>query len=413
MSWIYLAGRGANVIEGAELITVSSENPKFPKEKAYDGFPGSPFKFNYAGTDDTYDIDLTRMLNGGMENWAVPSVPDDWTDVSNGTGMLREETGVKHGGAKCLELEGNGGGNEAIAQQDKTVLSGWRMTVEAWLRGNGSNPIYAFLRCLETNELLESDGTWGSSGAFKTQTAASWSQGKVTFTVPAFSTTHRHTVTLRLRIYTTTGISYADDVALWPSVKFASVHGHNLGSNIMLRIMSDDNAAYSSPVNRGSMTIARPSFYNRIGSTIDERYWRFLAEGTNFEPIKYGELVLGQALTLTPSMRSETVTERQPRTATTGSSGQMSVVNLTEDPSREFDLDFLCLSESQKDEIRDELLLRSGYGKDPLIVVPDTDDEIVIYGRYGGAQWDYSRVGPTIKRTKVRIVEDPFSVRVA
>jgi hypothetical protein len=51
MGFIYLAGRHANVIEGAETITVSSENAEFPKENAYDRFPGKPFKFNAAAAE--------------------------------------------------------------------------------------------------------------------------------------------------------------------------------------------------------------------------------------------------------------------------------------------------------------------------------------------------------------------------
>jgi hypothetical protein len=51
MGFIYLAGRHANAIEGAETITVSSENAEFPKENAYDRFPGKPFKFNAAAAE--------------------------------------------------------------------------------------------------------------------------------------------------------------------------------------------------------------------------------------------------------------------------------------------------------------------------------------------------------------------------
>ncbi len=123
-----MAGRGANVIEGAELIAVSSENSKYLKDKAYDGFPGSPFKFDAAGVDDTYDIDLNRVP-GDMESWDVPARPDGWTDASNDTGNLQEETSIVHGGTSALFLEGKGSGKEAIAQYDETVLSGWRMTI--------------------------------------------------------------------------------------------------------------------------------------------------------------------------------------------------------------------------------------------------------------------------------------------
>jgi hypothetical protein len=170
------------------------------------------------------------------------------------------------------------------------------------------------------------------------------------------------------------------------------------------------------------MTTTRPSFYAAT-TTLDpeERYWRFLFDGTNFEAIELGELVLGQSRTLTrPSFQPGSTQQfMQPRIMNTSLSGQNHVSNLSDDQNRALELDFIFLTEAQKDEMRDQVLVRSGYGKDPLIIVPDSNDtKTVIYGRYHEESWEYQRnIGGTetlgIYRCHLSVIEDPFSIGVS
>ncbi|MHA1952262.1 MAG: hypothetical protein ACW987_20690, partial [Candidatus Thorarchaeota archaeon] len=226
---------------------------------------------------------MNRVLNGGFENW-TSGTPDDWTDDSNGTGAISQESVLHH----ALKLDGAGANNEARAYEDVTMLSGWTAYVTIYIRGDDASPTTCKIQCLETGEYLQSNGTWTSTPTnFHSQSAASYAEGATTFTVPAFSETMRHTVTLRMLGENVTGVGYLDDVYLWPSVTFASVHGHNLGSNITVKVQSDSDSAYGSVTTRATMTTTRPSFYAAT-TTLDpeERYWRFLFDGTNFEAIE-------------------------------------------------------------------------------------------------------------------------------
>lgn len=418
---IYLAGREANVIESAEHKIVSSEDNLFPKDLAYDRFPGSSFKFAAVSeTGATYDINLNRLLNGGFENWGVSNVPDDWIDDSDGTGALSAELTEVIEGSKALKLVGAGSGNEARAYRDNYVVSGWKCTIDGRIRGDGSNNTIVRIFCYETGQWLDSSGSWQNTVQdFISRSTATYSASNpVTFMVPGISTVLRHLLRIKVEIFIVTGTGYADAFRLWPWVDFASVHGHALpiGGPLSFKLQHDTTAAFPSPTTI-AMTIARPTFWKSF-TEVGERYWRFKADGLNPLQGKYGELVLGQYGTLSPDfLPGSEMRFRYPRTREEAENTQIRVINLSNDPIREYMLEFYAITEAQKEAFRQEIVIRSELGKDPLIIVPDNNSEDVIYGKMIDEYWGYNRqaFGSEPKGSYVytiRIREDPLDLEI-
>lgn len=428
MSIYFLAGREANVIESAELRTVSSEDSDFPKERAYDRFPGSVFKHaeidpGSSEEDATYDIDLNRLLNGGFEDWSVTVVPDNWIDISTGTGAASQNQAVEVEGSSCLELDGDGGSNVAKLYLDVSVLSGWKCTVDIRLRGNGADAIIVVIQCLETGQSLNSVGAWADIPltTFRSRSTGSFGAADpITFTMPEISDAQKHLLTLRFIISTQGANVYADAAYLFPWVDFASVHGHNInigGAAIVFKVQHDSDSAYGSPTTQ-TMTIAHPSFY-KVFTQVGERYWRFLADGKNILQGKYGELVLGQYQTLLPDFQAGAkVAFNQPKTIVTALNTQTYITAHTDDLQREYMLSFRAITEAQKDLLRQEIYVRTRGGADPLILVPDSNNEDVIYGKLIDENWSYTRLpygseAKGIYDYSIRVKEDPFGKEIA
>ena len=398
MGFLFAAGTQANILEGALSITPSSESSLFGKSRLVDQEPGSVFQFASAGANDRIDVDLNRDFNGSFEGAFTNGVPEKWTDASNGTGALELEddtTKVHTGGStKALRLNGGGSGNEAVAKVQIKVLSGWAMTLQGFLRGDATDAAKMRVKILETGQYLQSDGTLSSSAVgFARWAGTTYVEKSASFTVPGFSTTQRHFVTIEIELRNDgDGLAYADDIALWPHWDFVSLHHHNLGANIAPTVSSDDNAAFASPTTRlDSLTtglktfdVRRGKFWGRVSSLVTDRYFRMQYPGTNYEPIENGELVVAQIRTLQRKPQSGFPTRLdRPQVEAPDRLGRGRVLNLTEQESERITFQFLAISEAERDEMKNELVFRSGQGRDPVIVVPVDTKPDVIYGRIG------------------------------
>ena len=423
MGFLFAAGVQANILEGAASITPSSESSLFGKSRLVDQEPGSIFRFASAGTDDRIDIDLNRDFNGGFEGAFVSGVPEKWTDASNGTGTLkREKKKVNTGGStKALRLASSGGsGNEAIAKAHIKVLSGWKMTVEGFLRSDATDAAKMRVKILETGQYLQSDGTFSSTATdFGSESGGTYVEKNASFTVPGFSATQRHSVTLEIELRNKgRGFAYADDIALWPHWDFVSLHHHNLGANIAPAVSSDDNAAFSNATTRinssttglKTFDVRRGKFWGRVSSLVTERHFRMQYQGTNYEPIENGELVVTQIRTLQrkPQWGFPTRLDR-PQVEAPDRLGRGRVLNLTEQESERITFQFLAISEAERDEMKNELVFRSGQGRDPVIVVPVDTKADVIYGRIGRT---FEFTTEPLFGYGLEVLEETFPVRV-
>jgi len=203
------------------------------------------------------------------------------------------------------------------------------------------------------------------------------------------------------------------------AVTFCSVHGHNIDSGIsaiQLRKSSDNFSASDDLV--ATMTKATPTFFTSFAST-SFRYWRLKFVGTNTAspaPIAIGEWVLGVKATLSdPKLVSYSYEDIMPQSRQTGKDiPQVFAVNLADLRQRSCSLTFVAKSYAGRDELRDNLLVASKFGQEPLIFVPDANDSIVIHGRMPDSiKWKSRTGGGTsggLHETTFTIEEDPFSV---
>lgn len=419
MAFFYLAGDKVNHIEQAETITVSSEDTLFPKENLFDQLPSKVFKFNTAAADDKATADLNILFNGGYETWSLTNVPDSWTDESGGSSTLSEETTIKSEGTSALKLNA-ASGSIAKAQQDITVLSGQAMSITVDVRGDGgTNAVIIRIQDRETAKYLDNAGAWQTSATdFVNRNTASFATTTTTFTVETYATTLRHQVTLRCTAELSGAggaqVGYVDAFYVWPHSDFASVHGHNLGSNIDLELRSSINNFTGDDTDRGSFTTTRPAMYLSLGSVITDRYWRLNFSGTNFDPISIGEWILGVKQTLARTQRwGETTKFIQPQIRSTSLAGQLFVKSLTDFERREWDADFLSITVAQRDEIQQQLVIRSQFGQFPVVIVPDSTDDVVIHGHLM-ADSEYSRERGVTTRwpTDLKVIESAYSISV-
>ena len=199
-----------------------------------------------------------------------------------------------------------------------------------------------------------------------------------------------------------------------------SIHGHNLDSGITVKIQSATNPTFTTGVVTHATVAspASPSFYVVLTSApTARRYWRFLFEGTNGTPIEVGEMVVGVAKTLTRAQQIDwSYDEIQPQSRTTGGLvPEVRAENLTDLPQRRLNLTFLAESYAQRDELRDEFIRASKYGAEPIVIIPDENDELVIHGRVPNRLTWRRLPGQSggDHETTIAIDEDPFWLSLA
>jgi hypothetical protein len=193
-----------------------------------------------------------------------------------------------------------------------------------------------------------------------------------------------------------------------------SVHGHNLDSGVTsIQVQSDDNSGFTSPVTEATITSpASPTFYTTITSPTSHRYWRLRFVGTNGSPIEIGEVVFGVHSTLAATIDGLNTSDIQPQHRQSGSAvPQAAALNLTDYRQRRVRVGLRVFTFVQRDEVRDSLAVASKSGEEPVIVVPDSNDEIVIHGRIQSVlQWEKLPGPNEFFRTTLTIEEDPFSM---
>jgi hypothetical protein len=203
------------------------------------------------------------------------------------------------------------------------------------------------------------------------------------------------------------------DLGSAKSVDFCSIHGHNIDTGISaIQLRSSTDNFSGSDTLEATMTKATPTFYTRLSSPVSRRYWRTSFLGTNGNPISLGEVWLGLSASLTKIQRWEYRIEVvRPQIRQSTPSGQIFATNRTGDRQRKATMEFFGSSESHKDEIEEDLLEASGWGNEPLIIVPDSGDDIVIHGRSGDT-WGYKRVATPASGGGyiygLNVMEDPF-----
>lgn len=203
------------------------------------------------------------------------------------------------------------------------------------------------------------------------------------------------------------------DLGSSQSATFASIHGHNVDSGItalQLRKSTDNFSANDVLVD--TFTVVDTAMYVSFNST-SSRYWRLKFTGTNTDPIWIGEWVLGVSSSLTTNQEyGWSVGVGMPQVRVTNKAGQILATNLSNSYLRELEMEFISNSESDKNEVL-ALHVDSYWGQEPIVIVPDSNDEIVVHGRVSNA-WKYklNEGVSTIYTYGLTVVEDPLPVIV-
>jgi hypothetical protein len=237
------------------------------------------------------------------------------------------------------------------------------------------------------------------------------------FRAETFAETRLHELTLRYRIHmdgASASITHEwDDIQLYPWVSFASIHGHNLLPRIEVQLRASTDNFSSSDVLRATFTVQEPSFF----VSIDEyayRWWRIATVGTSTNAIRFGQVVLGQALDLSssPDQAGLEITEIQPtRESQAVHTGETWRNNITDLENRRFQLNFR-MTDANLALFRDEVLRRTSRGLYPMVIATDNPASwLAAHGR-GPADFATRLVAYQIQEGGFEFVESPFGASV-
>lgn len=175
------------------------------------------------------------------------------------------------------------------------------------------------------------------------------------------------------------------DLGSAQAITFCSLHFHNLDSGITVELRrSTDNFA-ANDVLVATMTKNSPTFFATF-SSVSFRYYRVKFVGTNSAAIYLGKWVIGAHSTLTRMQRNGwqwglTMPQAQ------GPAGLRINQSLWE--ARSVELPFFYETVAQRDEIHN-MLKDSKWGEEPLVIVPDSEENIALYARAPNA-WEIDR----------------------
>jgi len=202
----------------------------------------------------------------------------------------------------------------------------------------------------------------------------------------------------------------------WGSAKtptMLSIHGHNIDSGITsITVLSDDNASFTSPVTEATITfanLASPTHYVLMPSYTSHQYMRIKFNGTNGNPISIGEVGAGAKQQLGATVIGWAPINTMPQNRQPeGPTAQALATNLSDHPQRSGTVRLLCKSLADYREVQTELRVGTAFGEEPLICIPDPDDDIVLHARVKqDIRWE--RNGD-LYTANVFLQEDPFSM---
>lgn len=391
-------------------VTVNSEDSSRPRSRLYDGRTSLVYRAAAAIADLRIVCDGDLLKGAGTFESGVSFL----TSISSGAGSApAEETTIVDVGSKALRLT-SGASGQSGGQVDVWVRAGERLNLSVRLRGDGTRLARLRIYDPRTGSYLTSGAVWDTPGAaavdVASRSAATYATSAVTFTMPAFSSLRVPRVPLRIQILNTTtsvGNAYADQLFVWPSWDFFSLHGtRNLGPVTPQFQSSSDGSAWTT---RGTATVYVPSFWHRLSAARDERYAGLLLQGTNHEAIEASELVIGDILATTshPDMGYEighladVITNESP-------SGEKFAAARSQYLRRTLGMRLAHRADADFREFRDEVFGRALGPVNPLVVVPDSDKPEVIHGRID-RQWKVRRSFlDYYDENDLVVAEDPF-----
>lgn len=425
MALYMLYGEGYNQLTRmASAATPESAAAKYPIANLYDGIPNKPFIFGSAGGSGYIDFDLQQLTNGGFETWSG-GAPTGWTVTLTDGGTVTEEAVIFNGGAKSAKLATAGGLSDAAqVSQIKYVPAGKSMSISAALYGTGAAPTIALkVTNLVTGNSLDQNGAWGVGQTVMSRSAASWATATVAFTVESYSDCgSRDLVPVQIVALVSTSLAvsaYVDDVVLFPTISFASLHGHNIKPACGAIEIRSGTSSPAATV-RATFTHAQPTMFATFAA-VAARYWRLFvttdpATGSDpvLDAISIGELVLGEYATSTRNQNlgfETTLTDPQDRSAS--DIGPLQAFVRTTRGRRQLALQFRLLNTATDYAQWKEILERSRNGAFPLVVVVDSADSTSAIMCRVPPSWRVTRPLDAMRDHSLDLEEMPFPIVVA
>ena len=415
----YIAGADTgNLLARAVLITPAPAlDAILGVGSLYDGRAKTITKFGSLVADSKVTIDLA-LFAGAFETWGG-GAPAGWTKTTSGTGTVVETVvgaEVRSGSA----AKGNKGSGTAQLSRTITVRVGERLTLDVWLRiaaaGQSKVQIYDVL----THKYLTSGGAWQTGATYCASEVASTNYVNTvrTFTVEDWQAHQANTTQLRI-LWEDTGagggsdFAFVDDLYVYPTWNFCSIHGHNIDAGTAVELRSDTAAFAGAGTLEATLTNRVPSFHAYLSAPVGKRWARVTLVGTNSAIPYLGELVIGYAETAARKIKDGwEVREMESQVRNVSPVGEVFALNRTQFTRRAIRPTFKALSDAQWREGRDDIFRRCRGGANPLVIVPMDDEDVVLLGRIDdtiAAQRAFRTSGGQLLEYDLPVAESPFN----
>lgn len=390
MSSCRFVPRALNLLSrGTTTLSTGSAASGYPLTYLYDGKPSVPLVLAAAG-NFTVDVDGDLLQGIGACETFSGGVATGWTNGSTGTGVLAQGSGAGffHGGSSSQKVT-SGAAGVGRAQVDKVVRAGEVISGDFWLKTDGTATICVRLQDLSTGKFWDGSAWQSSASNWTTHNTTTWTEKTPTAaTVDTAANLRAGATTLRLSFVvdsaTAAGDGYFDDVAIWPSVDFVGIFGHNIPIGATVELKSSTSSGWGSPTTEATLTVYQPSFYALLAAPVAKRYWRLQVTDAIADAARYvGELAISSAVTLT---RAPDYPIRSPRSWRTGRGetvlGHPHVAQRASQPTRTLDVTWSTSTAAEWREVRDSIFLAAaGDFRDIVLIPRDDDPETCIFGR--------------------------------
>lgn len=419
MSIRILSGDGYNVLATGESVSVSpSADSLFPAANVKDGRPDSALRFGTTSTDTTVTVDGNRLRNGTLDTW-VGGVPQNWALVAGTTRVTQATSSgeVRSGSAAKISGEGAAGAIRA----DTTARSDESLVLDAWARVNVPTMLaIVIIQNRLTGRWLDTTSTWTDTFTFcATTDSTDYVNIRQSFDVEGWDECgERDGVTLRVTLLSaaSTAADYAlfDDVTIYPTVDFASIHGHNIfgNSTVRLRSSNDNFASTSGATNRATFSVGHPAFYAVLSSAVGERYWQVQitppASVDQDETTWIGEVVIGKARELSRQFNyGSTLDLVQDVIGSRTISGSQHAFRINQRARRVLGMTFDYFTSGEYLEGR-RAWERAAGNVNPVVIVPSTCEDVVLHGKLEATFGTTRSLEQHYTDARVIVTEDPF-----
>lgn len=414
---LLMTGRRPNLLARARVVTVSSQDTKYPVENIYNNDPATPFRFGSAGTDVVITGDLAAYTNGDFEIFSAGQFTG-WSVF--GPGAVAQTASGQGGSTSALSIQR--GATLTYEYRDVSVRAGEEWRLDGWGRRGAVGTATATIRIQNraTGKYLTSGGAWQVAVAdLYTNATTTYTNALLTFIVESAALCQADEVPLRLELMAigggaSTDTAFFDNVWMWPTWDYVSAHGHNIPPGFIVPEIhsSTDNFSGSDTTEAptypsATITALQPTFWARLSARNIRRYCRLKLVGTPDTIIYIGELAFAQAAAMSQCFGYPIEKSRTPNAhyEETGGGNAYSYLVSSQDP-RTYVLDYQANTLAAYEEAETAVARARGRHY-PLLFVPNDSESVVLHGRFDET-FTSKRIQGTVTTYPQRIKESAF-----